>query len=262
MKLIELERNDGIYTAPIDISVDEWKEMLLNKEVFNEASLKMVIDWYNQPRHEATSIEVMLKNGIPKGENPYNGIVKGLGQRIVKYLNRFEVFDTKHNKKVYYVIPFEGWCENYSPGGAFVWRVRDNLVAALEALELVHEEEACSLPYDADSYKMEISAEGAKISYYSTRYERKIKNRNAAIEIHGTTCEICGFDFEEVYGAVGKGFIEVHHIHPLSEQKQEVEINPETDLICVCANCHRMIHRRQHDTLSPEALKKIVDRRK
>lgn len=262
MKLIELERNDGIYTAPIDISVDEWKEMLVNEEVFNAASLKMVIAWYNQPYHQATSKAVMLKNGIAKKKNPYNGIVKGLGQRIVKHINRFEVIDTKYNKKTYYVIPFEGWCENYSRGGEFVWGVRDELVAALETLGLVNKEETHKLPDDVDSYKMETSAEGVKISYYTNRYERSPQNRVAAIKVHGTTCAICGFDFEKAYGARGKGYIEVHHIHPLSEQQQEVEINPETDLICVCANCHRIIHRRQHDTLSPEALKKIVDRRK
>ena len=53
---------------------------------------------------------------------------------------------------------------------------------------------------------------------------------------------ICGFDFEEKYGELGKGYIEVHHIKPLSEIDEEVVVNPETDLICVCSNCHRKIH--------------------
>jgi 5-methylcytosine-specific restriction protein A len=37
-----------------------------------------------------------------------------------------------------------------------------------------------------------------------------------------------------------------------------VEINPETDLIPVCANCHRMIHRRHDEVLSIEELKAII----
>ena len=53
---------------------------------------------------------------------------------------------------------------------------------------------------------------------------------------------ICGFDFEQKYGELGKGYIEVHNIKPLATLEQEVFVNLETDLICVCANCHRMLH--------------------
>nr|WP_244996061.1 HNH endonuclease [Eubacterium callanderi] len=69
---------------------------------------------------------------------------------------------------------------------------------------------------------------------------------------------ICGFDFEEKYGEYGKDFIEVHHIKPLSNMKNEEVINPETDLVCVCPNCHRMIHRKRDSVLSIEELKKII----
>ena len=55
-------------------------------------------------------------------------------------------------------------------------------------------------------------------------------------------CEACGFDFEKTYGIVGRGFIECHHLIPLSN----FDINKETrteDLALLCSNCHRMIHR-------------------
>lgn len=55
-------------------------------------------------------------------------------------------------------------------------------------------------------------------------------------------CEICGFDFEQTYGAVGEGFIECHHITPISTYKEEA-ITLLEDLILLCANSHRMIHR-------------------
>ncbi|MEZ2379015.1 HNH endonuclease [Enterobacter sp. RCC_40] len=55
-------------------------------------------------------------------------------------------------------------------------------------------------------------------------------------------CEACGFDFKEVYGAIGSGFCKVHHLQPLS--KADGVVNTElTDLAIVCSNCHRMIHR-------------------
>ena len=69
---------------------------------------------------------------------------------------------------------------------------------------------------------------------------------------------ICGFDFGEVYGDLGKGFIEVHHIKPLASQNEELRINPDKDLICVCANCHRMLHRFKDYMVSVEELRGIV----
>ncbi len=102
-------------------------------------------------------------------------------------------------------------------------------------------------------------AEGKKKIYYTTKYERSSQNREAAIHIHGTKCMICGFDFEKKYGELGKGYIEVHHIKPLSEVDEEVVFNPETDLICVCSNCHRMLHRFKSYMISVEELKQIVE---
>ncbi len=57
-------------------------------------------------------------------------------------------------------------------------------------------------------------------------------------------CQICGFDFEEKYGELGKGFIEAHHIKPVSEMKQTEKTKLE-DIIMVCSNCHSMIHRKR-----------------
>ncbi|WP_369281118.1 HNH endonuclease [Streptomyces sp. AC04842] len=55
-------------------------------------------------------------------------------------------------------------------------------------------------------------------------------------------CEACGFDFEEVYGDRGAGYIECHHVVPLHEAEEGR--TKLTDLALICANCHRMIHRR------------------
>lgn len=102
------------------------------------------------------------------------------------------------------------------------------------------------------------STEGKKLYYYTTKYERKASNRNAAIEIHGTKCFGCGFDFEKYYGKRGAGYIEIHHIKPLSELDEEIEVNAETDLIPLCSNCHRMVHRVKTDILTLEELRKII----
>lgn len=92
----------------------------------------------------------------------------------------------------------------------------------------------------------------------SKSYERNLTNRREAIRIHGTKCSVCGFDFEKVYGKRGIGFIEVHHLTPLSESNSEITVNPLTDLMPVCSNCHRMIHRDRSHFLSVVELKVII----
>lgn len=69
-------------------------------------------------------------------------------------------------------------------------------------------------------------------------------------------CEVCGFDFYNVYGKVGEGFIECHHKVPLSEIEGESTTSIK-DLALVCANCHRMLHRKM-DTLSIVELRNLI----
>jgi len=100
--------------------------------------------------------------------------------------------------------------------------------------------------------------EGGKKQRYSTIYERDSKAREQAVTIHGYTCMGCKINFEEKYGDWGKGFIHVHHIKPVSTIGEVYKVNPRTDLIVLCANCHAMVHRRKDRVLSLEELKSII----
>ena len=106
-----------------------------------------------------------------------------------------------------------------------------------------------------------VSKDGAKHTYLTTRYERNLTNRMQAIKCHGTKCMACGFDFLEFYGERGRDYIEVHHVVPLSTLDEAVDVNPHTDLIVVCANCHRMIHRKRNEPLTLEQLKALINRK-
>ena len=99
--------------------------------------------------------------------------------------------------------------------------------------------------------------EGAAHTISITTYERNEQARNACLTHFGYACQICGLNFEEKYGPIGKDFIHVHHINFISSmQGQTHEINPETDLIPVCPNCHAMLHRKIDGIyLSPKQLK-------
>ena len=92
------------------------------------------------------------------------------------------------------------------------------------------------------------------------RYERNPQARKECIEKFGCKCQICEMDFEKVYGEVGKGFIHVHHITPISDKKGEMHlVNPEINLIPVCPNCHAMLHKGK---LSIAELRAIINKHK
>jgi len=72
--------------------------------------------------------------------------------------------------------------------------------------------------------------------------ERKI---STVLKLTGTlACEVpgCGFDFARVYGELGAGYAQVHHLLPLA-QRDSAQPTALSDLAIVCANCHAMIHR-------------------
>jgi hypothetical protein len=100
-------------------------------------------------------------------------------------------------------------------------------------------------------------SEGTLTRRLTNYYERKAKLRAAAIRFHGTVCP-CGFDFEAVYGRVGENFIEVHHTRPVSTLGDDASVDPKTDMIVLCANCHRMVHRKRDNPLSLDDLKRAL----
>lgn len=154
-------------------------------------------------------------------------------------------------------------------GGLFWKDVNDILIKKIRIIDCDICTSAAIMPFDRFEYYLRTlnnkiqddeyytkTLEGQKLEIYSTKYERNSKLRQKAIEIHGTECQACGFSFEKVYGELGAEYIEVHHIKPISEGPREV--NPQTDLVCLCSNCHRMIHRKRNDVLSIEKLKDII----
>ena len=101
--------------------------------------------------------------------------------------------------------------------------------------------------------------EGAVMQVTINKYERNRSARERCIAAHGCRCVVCGIDFGQVYGEVGKGFIHVHHIVPLASIGKSYRLNPEKDLVPVCPNCHAMLHRAVNGKLmSIDQLRSIL----
>ena len=91
--------------------------------------------------------------------------------------------------------------------------------------------------------------EGIRASAERSFFERNPALARRAKEEYGCACQVCGFDFVHVYGEIGRTFAEVHHLNPLSERPAsewtEAVLTRISDVAVLCANCHRMIHRRR-----------------
>jgi 5-methylcytosine-specific restriction protein A len=117
------------------------------------------------------------------------------------------------------------------------------LLSALD-VERVGEEEA-GLP------------EGARTQVLVNKYERNPVNRYRCIQHHGHVCWVCDFQFRSTYGLLGEDFIEVHHIVPVSQMNADYVVNPFSEMVPLCSNCHSMVH-RQDPAIKPEELRRMI----
>lgn len=94
--------------------------------------------------------------------------------------------------------------------------------------------------------------------HYVRERDRKLRAKKIkeTLAQHGcVACEVCGFDFERVYGSRGAQYAECHHVVPLHASGETT--TRLADLAVLCANCHRMVHRGV-PWLTPDQLRVLV----
>lgn len=105
--------------------------------------------------------------------------------------------------------------------------------------------------------QIRLYSEGRPKTVTYKTYDRSSDAREDCIRHHGYNCAVCGFNFETTYGSTGEGFIEVHHLKQIADRGEEHLVDPVKDLRPVCANCHRMLHKKR-PPLGIEELKLIL----
>jgi hypothetical protein len=86
--------------------------------------------------------------------------------------------------------------------------------------------------------------EGAETQSLETSFERNSALRKLCLDAKGYRCVACRMSLQERYGKAAEGLIHVHHLQPLAAVGQAPSVNPLTDLVPVCPNCHAVMHRR------------------
>ena len=87
--------------------------------------------------------------------------------------------------------------------------------------------------------------EGSEFYQLVKRRERNPRNRLLCLSIYPPECFVCKEDPSLKYGNIPSSLLEVHHIEPLCEISQPRPYDPKADLIPLCPNCHRAIHKRR-----------------
>ena len=105
----------------------------------------------------------------------------------------------------------------------------------------------------------EVEGEEGKWNYAMHRFRERDRGlvKEKKVSVIKPTCECCNFDFSSTYPELGDGFIECHHRTPINQGERITRLE---DLALVCANCHRMLHRKnkQNDYYTVEELKQII----
>jgi hypothetical protein len=119
------------------------------------------------------------------------------------------------------------------------------------ALESTGEQDAAEFPEGRTAYVLHRKRERSALL---TKQAKLL----AIKKIGMLSCKVCGFNFHKTYGNIGEGFIEAHHIISVCQLKENSVTRIE-DIVLVCSNCHRMLHRRR-PWLSENDLSKLIIR--
>lgn len=119
---------DGTYDCPINISVQEWLQ-LLKDGVADDSMLKLLNVYLRCEDHKSTCKGIV--DGMHTKAHPSSIISKvvNFAKKVQKALDRFDVVSASDGEPTYWVIPMTG---RKLEDGLFEWRLRDELAEALK----------------------------------------------------------------------------------------------------------------------------------
>jgi len=238
------------YNETINIDTKLWIKIITDDKIINDKVLDILLVLLKSDRFEASGSEIARKLKYSH-HAPLNKIIPDFSKRILKTYTSINPPKRKNGNIRYWHIPFLGT----ETKERFTWILRNELKDALLG---IYSEKSINSKLPEDFFGETITfTEGKQKSVLTTIYERNPKAREACLKHHGYKCKICGFDFEEKYGPIGKGIIHVHHVNKVSYTNKEHNIDPIKELIPLCPNCHTVVHSRK-EIFSIAEMKEII----
>jgi 5-methylcytosine-specific restriction protein A len=222
----------------IILTKQHWIEILQNKSITRDLDLSILQGIYAFENHQAAASQIGALLGY-KSKNlssPLNLEIGRYGKRIASnYPIQFSVRADGSERK--WDIFFNGWQEN----NLFIWQLKESLCQAMAEIDLTGTEQ---FPEELPESNHSQIFEGVKKTVTVNTYERNPRARSICVNHWQPICQVCNINFFKAYGEIGKNFIHIHHLIPVSQIGNSYEIDPIKDLIPVCPNCHAMLHKK------------------
>lgn len=122
---------EGDYESPAFVTKDEWKQILSNKDIMKRSYIDALIAFYLESGHKSTCKALGDKYDLH--HNTFNGAITQFGKQVQKELDRFKIISNE-GSQIYWRIVMTG---RYDSNNLFEWKMRDELVEAMEDLDFV-----------------------------------------------------------------------------------------------------------------------------
>lgn len=241
---------DGEYRCDIDITTEEWKQLLVNPKVFDDKSKEAIRKWYIEPGYSATCGYIGKKYN--EHSMSANGIINGLAGRVQKELGRFVVNGIGDIAKgTRFIVVMKSKQINTKPK-TWEWTLREELVQVIEELNIFSDDDLIS-----DISKSDIFLDTTYFEYIGKSKNKKnpvcIQNkyvypRSRRVSINALRHVNYKCEFDNTHSTFLRknsnlNYTEPHHLVPLTYYKNfEVSLDVEENIVSLCCNCHKQIH--------------------
>lgn len=210
---------------------EQWEHLLNDEAVTPESVWRILLCIYTSLNSEACASDIAAR--LSTHHTCINRIVGTYGKRVVTTTGVQPELRSDGSARWWKVL-FVGRDDH----GRFYWSMRSQLLHAFRKLYNPIDTQLPHTANDLQNYFQEGQVQKCPVN----RYTRNRQARQMCIEYYGPICAVCGFDFERVYGSIGKDKIHVHHLQPVAEAQYPHVVDPIKDLRPVCPNCHLVIH--------------------
>ncbi|GAF05994.1 hypothetical protein [Saccharicrinis fermentans] len=84
MEIKKVIKQDGEYKCDIDVTVDEWKNILQDKSIMNKNYVDVLLKFHSEPEHKSTCKELGIKHN--KSPQSFNGTITNFAKATQKSL--------------------------------------------------------------------------------------------------------------------------------------------------------------------------------
>ena len=260
------------YSRDVKISVEDWKAMLKDEEVFRPSDIELLKRFYRADNHAATCFDLGIQDG--KHPSSYISPVVALAQRVSDWAGLAPIYrDT--GERVWWRVLFLG---RYREDSYFEWKLQIGLAKAMKAVfpeldaeavnstaddQLVNDLRNASLVGQDDDFEYEDGSLPRLAAVLAAGHTAYPRDRQRAVNALAHAHFLCEIDAEHptfIRRASDKPYTEPHHLIPMSYQGNfKVSIDREQNIVSLCSNCHNEIHYGRN---AAELVKKLYEKRK